>query len=229
MMELRTVPLTDLTLALRVRRAAERGHPPAVLLPGTGRTASGWDAVAAGLAARRDVHAVDMRGHGASDWPGVYDLSLFAADVIGVLESLDEAPVDLIGHSLGGLVACLVAADRPGLIRRLVLEDIGVPHPREPATPARPAGDLPFDWRVVEQVRPLIDDPDPGWPAVFARITAPTLVIAGGTASSVPQQDVAALAAILPDGRLVTIEAGHLVHETRPAEFLAALTAFLDG
>lgn len=214
-------------LALRVRRAAESGHPPAVLLPGTGTTAGDWDEIAEGLSARRDVYAADLRGHGASPWPGEYGIELFAEDVAGVLEQFG-GEVDLIGHSLGGLVACRVAADYPELVRRLVLEDIGVPYPREPNPPARPEVELPFDWRVVEQVRPQIDDPDPGWPAVFARITAPTLVIGGGTASPIPQQHVAELAERLADARLITIEAGHLVHRSEPEAFLTAVMPFLD-
>jgi hypothetical protein len=53
-----------------------------------------------------------------------------------------------------------VAAERPGLVRRLVLEDVGILQPRPAAMPPRPEGTLPLDWRVVEQVRPEIDDPD---------------------------------------------------------------------
>jgi pimeloyl-ACP methyl ester carboxylesterase len=114
-------------------------------------------------------------------------------------------------------------------VRRLVLEDVGVPHPRPAAPPTRPDGVLEFDWRVVEQVRPEIDDPDPRWAEVVARISAPTLVIAGGPSSHVPQEDVAELVRAVPDGRLVTVDAGHLVHETRPDEFTHHLVTFLDS
>ena len=126
-------------------------------------------------------------------------------------------------------MACLVAAEQPGLVRRLVLEDVGILHPRPAAPPPRPEGTLPFDWRVVEQVRPEIDDPDPGWRDVVARIAAPALVIGGGPSSSVPQAHVAELVRTVPDGRLVTVDAGHLVHATRPDEFTHHLMAFLDG
>ena len=88
-----------------------------------------------------------------------------------------------------------------------------IPRPRR-AAPS-PEGALPFDWRVVEQVRPEIDDPDPRWRDVVARIAAPTLVIGGGPSSSVPQDHVAELVGAVPDGRLVTVDAGHLVHATQ--------------
>ncbi|WP_428963109.1 alpha/beta fold hydrolase [Micromonospora fluostatini] len=227
MPELMDVAVGDLHFALRVWPARDQERTPTVLLHGTGKTARDWDVIAAGLAAERPVYAVDLRGHGGSAWPGRYRVGLFADDVVGILERLDTGAVDLVGHSLGGLVACAVAAARPGRVRRLVLEDIGFPHPRAPGLPARPAGPLPFDWRVVEQVRPEIDDPDPGWAGTVARVTAPTLLIAGGAASPVAHEHVTELARRLPDARLTTIEAGHLVHETAPDAYLAALTAFL--
>lgn len=138
------------------------------------------------------------------------------------------APVDLVGHSLGGLVACKVAASSPTSVHALVLEEVGVPHPRPAVTPARPDGHLPFDWAVVEQMRPEIDDPDPLWGEIVSHIQAPTLVIGGGPRSFVPQQHVAELVQRLPNGRLVTIDAGHLVHASRPEEFIQQLRTFLN-
>ncbi|BBH63370.1 alpha/beta hydrolase [Actinoplanes sp. OR16] len=218
--------MTEQNLALRVRRDASNDRPPAVLLPATGKTAADWDQV---IPAGRTVVAVDLRGHGDSFWPGSYELPRFADDVAGMLEDLDLGAVDLVGHSLGGLVACLVASSRPELIRRLVVEDIGILHPRTPSMPSRPAGELPFDWRMVEQVRAQIDSPDTAfWRSVAAGIGARTLIVAGGAASPVPQEQVAELAAVIPDARLVTIESGHLVHETRPVEFRRVVEAFLD-
>jgi pimeloyl-ACP methyl ester carboxylesterase len=222
------VTVDGVALRLRVWPAADAPRPPVVLLPATGEPATDWDVVASTLEASRTVYAVDLRGHGSSDWPGHYSIRAMADDVVGVLRQLGDGPVDLVGHSLGGLVACRVASEHSGLVRRLVLEDVGVPHPRPAATPPRPAGVLPFDWRVVEQVRPEIDDPDPRWRDVLARIQAPTLVIAGGPSSPVPQDHIAELVGTVPDGRMVTVDAGHLVHATRPEEFAHHLVAFLD-
>lgn len=223
------VAVDGVTLALRVWPAAEPSRSPAVLLHATGETAEDWDVVAEALHPSRTVSAVNLRGHGPSDWPGSYSVRSMADDVTGLLRQLDEGPVDLVGHSLGGLVACAVASEHPELVRRLVLEDVGVPHPRPAAPPSRPDGDLPFDWKVVEQVRPEIDDPDPRWRDVIARIPVPTLVIAGGANSPVPQDSIADLVGALPDGRMVTVDAGHRVHATGPDEFIQHLLAFLDG
>lgn len=215
-------------LRVRAWSASEALHVPVVLLPATAETAEDWDLVASALSASRTVYAINLRGHGGSDWAGDYSIQSLAGDVCGLLDELGERPVDLVGHSLGGLVACRVACTRPALLRRLVLEDVGLLHPRSAAFPARPDCDMPFDWRVVEQVRPEIDDPDPYWEQIIAAVEAPTLVIAGGPRSHVPQEHVAELVHLLPNGQLVTLDTGHLVHATQPAEFVEQLQAFLD-
>jgi pimeloyl-ACP methyl ester carboxylesterase len=215
------------SLALRTWTAVDPGAPPVLLLPATGCTAADWDTVASHLVGTRTVHVLDLRGHGESDWPGTYSLRLVAHDVIGVLDRLRDPVLDVVGHSLGGLVACLAVAERPRRVRRLVLEDVPLPHSRPASAVERPGGPLDFDWAVVEQVRPEIDDPAPDWPDVVSRIPVPTLVLAGGASSPVPQAHVRELATTLPRGRLETIEAGHCIHETRPEEFLERVAAFL--
>ncbi len=222
------VTVADVTLALRVWRCATPTATAVVLLPGTGATAGDWDTVAAPLSASRTVYAVDLRGHGGSDRPGTYSIALMTDDVTGLLPRLSEPSVDLVGHSLGGLVALGVAARGRG-VRRLVLEDVGLPHPRPATPPARPAVELAFDWAVVEQVRPEIDEPAADWPLVIASVTVPTLVLAGGPSSFVPGAHIAELVGLLPDGRSVTVDAGHEVHATEPRRFLAHLTDFLDA
>ena len=223
------VAFDGVTLRVLVWPAVDTARPPVVLLPATGETAEDWDVVAASLQSSRTVYAVSLRGHGSSDWPGHYSIQSMADDVTGLLRQLDDGPVDLVGHSLGGLLACRVASANPQLVRRLVLEDVGVPHARPAATPTRPDGVLWFDWRVVEQVRPEIDDPDPQWGNVVAAISVPTLVIAGGASSPMPQEHIAELVRLLPDGQLVTVDAGHLVHEMRPEAFTHHLLTFLDA
>lgn len=209
-------------------RSPERSlHPPAVLLPGTGDTAAGWNAIATDLSRDRTIHAVNLRGHGESEWPGTYSVDLMAEDLAQLLPRL--APrFDLIGHSLGGLVACRAVGAGPLTPRRLVLEDVGLPHPRPPATPARPEGDLDFDWAVVEQVRPEVDEPVAHWPDTLAGIAVPVLAIGGGPQSFLPQEHVAELAALVQRGRHVTIDAGHNIHASKPGEFVDAVRAFLD-
>lgn len=223
------VDVEGLTLMIRVWAGPDAAEPPLVLLPATGETADDWDEVAAPMSATRTVLAVNLRGHGASSWPGTYSIQLMARDVaVWLTARPDGGPVDLVGHSLGGLVACAVAARCPDRVRRLVLEDVGLLTPRPADPPTRPEGALPFDWRVVEQVRPEIDNFDPAWIDLVETIDNPTLVIAGGVTSPVPQEQVADLVDRLPRGRMVTLDAGHLVHASKPQEFTSELLSFLS-
>ncbi|MGW4456440.1 alpha/beta fold hydrolase [Streptomyces albidoflavus] len=201
--------------------------PPLVLLHALGETAADWDAVTATLAREHRVHALDLRGHGRSDWPGEYSLPLMRDDVRGFLDALELDRVDLVGHSLGGIVAHLLAAEHPRRVAGLVLEDVPAPRPRPATTPVRPDGELAFDWDMVPVVRRQIDTPDPAWLGGLGRITADTLVVAGGPDSPVPQENVAELARRIPRGRLVTLPVGHLVHRSAPTEFTHTVLAFL--
>ena len=101
------------------------GPPRAVLLHGGAQNAHTWDTVALAL---RPVPllAVDLPGHGRSDWRGdrAYDPESNAADVAAVVEALAPDADVLVGMSLGGLTAVGVVHARPELVRRLVLVDI---------------------------------------------------------------------------------------------------------
>jgi len=112
---------------LRIHVATWSGPPdatPLVLLHGIWDTWRIFARVGAALAAERTVHALDLRGHGDSDKPeNGYEHGDYATDVRGVLDALGVARVDLLGFSLGSLVATRLAADTPGRVARLLLED----------------------------------------------------------------------------------------------------------
>ncbi|MBC9715006.1 alpha/beta fold hydrolase [Streptomyces sp. TRM66268-LWL] len=202
--------------------------PPVVLVHGRGADRRDWTGIAAALATDHRVYAVDLTGHGLSDWPGTYSFAGFRDDLRAFIEDRGLAGATVIGHSMGGAAAWLLAQQRPDLVGRLIIEEAPAMVPLEPRRgPAeRPPGELGFDWPVVPDTNRDLNDPDPSWRAAYELITTPTLVIAGGSKSHVPQDQIAAMAARMPDARLVTIEAGHLVHEERPREFLAAVREF---
>ncbi|MCY0928655.1 alpha/beta fold hydrolase [Streptomyces sp. H27-H1] len=221
-----TVTVNDgVRLAYEVTGPAD--GPAVLLLPALGESAADWAPVRDELSRERRVYALDPRGHGASAWPSTYSLPLMRDDVLGFLDALGLARADLVGHSMGGVVACLTAAAQPHRIRRLVLEDVPAPLPREPVAPVRPEGELAFDWAMVLAVRPQLDSPDPAWLADLARITAPTLVVYGGPTSHLAPASIDELVRRIPDARLITLPYGHLIHATAPGEFTAAATAFL--
>jgi len=88
-----------------------------------------------------DVYAPDWRGYGLTDWgkSDCYWFPDYVADLDTILERMHaEAPVNLIGHSLGGNVACLYAGIRPERVRRLVnLEGFGMAVSRPEQAPTR--------------------------------------------------------------------------------------------
>jgi 3-oxoadipate enol-lactonase len=220
------ITVDGVRLACHVRGAA--GAPALVLLHGLGGQASTWDTVGAEFARSHRVLAIDLRGHGDSDRPGVYSFELMRDDVLGVLDRLGLDRVSLLGHSMGGTVAYLIAEQEPGRIGRLILEDTPPPFPMGRMDRERPDGPLPFDWAVVPAIYAQLNEPDPAWWDRLTDITAPTLVIAGGPASHVPQDKLAEAAARLPHGTLQVIPAGHEIHANRPAEFTAAVLEFLQ-
>lgn len=83
------------------------------------------------LSRSRTVYAADLRGHGDSDWPGEYSVALLASDLVGLLDHLPDPVLDIVGHSLGGLVACRAVTVRPQRVRRLVV--LGLPTDEEQA------------------------------------------------------------------------------------------------
>ncbi|MCI4592371.1 alpha/beta hydrolase [Sphingobium sp. BYY-5] len=99
---------------------------PVLFLHGSGQTRQSWGKALL-EAARHGYRAIsmDLRGHGDSGWSpdGQYSLTVFADDLRTVLAALDQPPV-IVGASLGGLVAMIVAAADPSAIRALVLVDI---------------------------------------------------------------------------------------------------------
>jgi 3-oxoadipate enol-lactonase len=219
------VTVDGVRLACHVSGAADA--PALVLLHGLGDDADTWEVVGEEFARHFRVLAIDQRGHGLSDRPGTYSFELMRDDVLGVLDQLGLDRVNLLGHSMGGTVAYLVAEKEPGRIGRLILEDTPPPWPWERAVPERPDQPLPFDWAVVPAIYGQLSNPDPAWWDQLAEITAPTLIIGGGPDSHIPQAKLEEAAARLPNGTLQVIPAGHHVHTTRPAAFTAAVLGFL--
>ena len=77
------------------------------------------------LASHRHIYALDLRGNGRSGWtPGSYRLQDFTQDILEFLDHLDAAPAVLAGHSLGGAVALMAAAQRPDKVAGLIIEDV---------------------------------------------------------------------------------------------------------
>jgi pimeloyl-ACP methyl ester carboxylesterase len=100
--------------------------PTVMLLHGGGQTRHSWAKTAQRLSDHGHAAlALDLRGHGESEWGDDYSLDAFVADVLAIIETLDEPPI-LVGASLGGMTSLLLAGEHPGAAAALVLVDIVV-------------------------------------------------------------------------------------------------------
>ncbi|MGR3323703.1 MAG: alpha/beta fold hydrolase [Pseudooceanicola sp.] len=101
---------------------ARPGTPPLLIAHGLYGSARNWNVIAKRLSETRQVIAVDMRNHGASPWFDSHGYEDMAGDMAEVLEEI--GPADVMGHSMGGKAAMVLALTRPELVRRLIVADI---------------------------------------------------------------------------------------------------------
>ncbi len=106
---------------LSYRIDGDRG-PLVLLLHGLGSSGADWVLQVEALRGQYRCLAVDQRGHGDSPMPaGWSTLHDMANDVAGLLAELGEGPAHLVGLSLGGGVALVLALERPELVRSLTI------------------------------------------------------------------------------------------------------------
>lgn len=106
-----------------VRHGTPTGRPKLLIAHGLFGSARNWGAIARRLADEREVLAVDMRNHGESFWDATHDYPAMAGDLAAVIEA-EGAPMDVMGHSMGGKAAMALALTRPALVGKLVVLDI---------------------------------------------------------------------------------------------------------
>ena len=94
--------------------------PPVVLIHGVGLDHTMWDDIVPLLSDRRTIVRYDLLGHGRSADPdGPRTIDDFVSQLRDVVDELGGQPVDVVGSSLGSLIASTAAATRPRLVRTL--------------------------------------------------------------------------------------------------------------
>ncbi|MBP1804726.1 alpha/beta fold hydrolase [Rubellimicrobium aerolatum] len=127
-----------------LRHGTPTDRPALLIAHGLFGSARNWGVIARRLSDGREVLAVDMRNHGESPHDPVHDYPSMARDLAEVIEA-QGGPMDVLGHSMGGKAAMVLALTRPGLVRRLVALDIapvGYAHTQLPAIAAMRRVDL---------------------------------------------------------------------------------------
>jgi pimeloyl-ACP methyl ester carboxylesterase len=109
------------------------GNPPLIMLHGIGRVAHTFDHIAPHFAGKYHVMAVDMRGHGDSEWDpkGAYLVEDYVKDIEGLARELRLRNIVIWGNSTGGRVAQVFAGLHPELVAAVISEDVGPERPRE--------------------------------------------------------------------------------------------------
>ena len=225
--------------------------PDALLLHGFASDHTGnWvrPGIVDALVARgRRVIAYDARGHGQSDRPhevDAYEHNAMARDAQALLDRLAITRVDIVGYSMGAIVASRLVPHEPRA-RALVLGGIGgrLSHGRSPAARTRTAqalqarvarqGERPLDKAFrrfaqrsnndLEALAAVQRATAAGTPGDLGAIRVPTLVVAGedDRLAGSPQE----LAALIPGAQPLVIPGNHLTAVARP--LAAAIVEFL--
>jgi pimeloyl-ACP methyl ester carboxylesterase len=111
------------TIDLFYRRSG--AGKPLVILHGLFGLSDNWAGLSKFFAEQFDTILVDLRNHGQSPHNSVFNYEVMAADVAALIQKLELPKVFLIGHSMGGKVAMVLALQSPELIDKLFIADIG--------------------------------------------------------------------------------------------------------
>ncbi|MGZ8764096.1 MAG: alpha/beta fold hydrolase [Acidimicrobiia bacterium] len=223
--------------------------PPVLLLHGGLESSDSWAAQTPALAERHRVVLIDRRGHGRTpDVDGPITYELMRDDTITCIEALDLVGAHLVGWSDGGIIALMLAVERPDLVGRIVTiganaaADAYTPETRATLGPGSPLVDL-----MRADYEKLTPDGADHWPVVLDkiqhlwweapldftdeldRITAPTLVLAGDDDCIEPAHSVE-MFRLIRKGRLAIIPgASHGVPLEQPEVVNRMILDFLDG
>ncbi len=143
------------------------GKPSLVLVHGGLDHARNWDWVARSLREDYRVYALDLRGHGNSAWaPGaMYSIAEHILDLSALLDIIDDFPLRLIGHSLGGGIVLHYSGIYPGrVLKAIAIEGLGFPF--QSRRIHGPASQRMRNW--VESVR----DAEKRQPKTYANLAA---------------------------------------------------------
>uniref|UniRef100_A0A3Q1N0A8 sn-1-specific diacylglycerol lipase ABHD11 n=2 Tax=Bos TaxID=9903 RepID=A0A3Q1N0A8_BOVIN len=195
----------------------EAASPALVFLHGLFGSKTNFNFVAKTLAQQtgRRVLTVDARNHGESSHSPDMSYEAMSKDLQDLLPHLGLVPCVLIGHSMGGRTAMLLALQRSASIRQLLLTNLVEVDGR-------------FVWRLnldalAQHLDKILD-----FPARQETYSGPTLFLRGGNSQFLLPSHYPEIRRLFPRAQMQTVpNAGHWVHSDRPQDFMAAVQSFL--
>jgi pimeloyl-ACP methyl ester carboxylesterase len=204
-------PFDTGSVTLNVAEGPANGPPLVLLHGGSGRWQS-WEAIVPELMSRWQLFAPDLRGHGQSGRaPGRYTLRDYAGDILALLRERVREPTVIFGHSLGGIIALMVAAQEPALVRAVLVGD-------SPLTATTWQALLEHDhagleaWRdlsggrhaheeIIEALKnaPAFSTPDKPHKARMREVWGEDSPVFGWVATNLYLQDASVLSALIDD------------------------------
>jgi (E)-2-((N-methylformamido)methylene)succinate hydrolase len=116
------VPVVSLSISMHMDVRGEEGGRRAVFVHGVGSHLESWDGVTGRLGRGVRSLCYDLRGHGESEKaPGPYSMDQFVDDLRGLVQYLGWPRFDLVGFSLGGLIAQAYTLHYPEAVRSLTI------------------------------------------------------------------------------------------------------------
>jgi 2-hydroxymuconate-semialdehyde hydrolase len=232
---------------------------PVLLMHGSGRSIADWqEGAIQRLALRHRVIAFDYFGNGFSERNGsfTYGYDLWVNEAVELLAALKIPHVTVIGHSVGGALACILAADHPDLVDHVVTIGTGMTIEPQQFLPIVPgigeimmanAGSFGETYSVQNRAtleaayrikgtraavlsymrrQATVDGLRLVW-GTFEDVKVPVLHISGSRDAHIPP-DIARDLAQRTHGRFVSIEGvGHMVQIEAPDRFVEAVERFL--
>lgn len=167
-----TKAITPAPMLNIIRHDGPAGPTPLLIAHGLYGSARNWGVIAKRLSSDRAVIAVDMRNHGLSPWYDSHSYGDMAADLAAVIRA-QGVPMAVLGHSMGGKAAMMLALHHPDLVANLIVGDIApvaYAHDQTPYIRAMQAVDLAQVEKRSDaeaQLAALVDDPS--LPAFFTQ------------------------------------------------------------
>jgi pimeloyl-ACP methyl ester carboxylesterase len=218
--------------------------PPLIFLHGLSASRRWWGRNVAAFAPHFRTYTVDLPGFGESRKVRWSRLEHTVALLCGWMAEQGITKAHLVGHSMGGAIAALLAAHDPERVDRLVLVNAAI-RPRGTRATARaadvmrtlsrtPPGFTPLLARDLLRAHPrsfvtaTVNVLQAEWQPHLSGIAAPTLVVWGEHDPLTPLALGSSIAALVPDARLEIIaNAGHTPMWEQPAAFNDVVLEFL--